>query len=76
MIDVPMCYDNRRDSELVYFEHGDNPVDLGAGIDHDRLMRILIAENRAIALKQADRQYLVNHSLPGYDLPRHHSLPN
>jgi len=47
--------------ELMAVEDGRDLGNIVSGIDNNRLMRFLVAENRAIAVQRADREYNMQH---------------
>src|SRR5262245_8274129 len=52
---------DRLHSQSMPFEHTRNAIDLVPRIDHDRLMRSVIAKDRAVALQNPYRQDFVDH---------------
>src|SRR5271170_4871484 len=60
MVNVRVGADNRTHRETVTLEPFEDALDLVARIDHQRLARLRIAQNRAVALQHADRKDLVN----------------
>jgi hypothetical protein len=55
-----------RDNDLLHrqpmlLDNAENVIDLIARVDHHRFPALLVANDRAIALQNADRKYLVNH---------------
>jgi hypothetical protein len=61
MIDVAVSNDDGLRFELMAVENGRDLGNIVAGIDNNRLMHFLVAENRAIALERADREYDMQH---------------
>lgn len=61
MVDMRVRDDNRFDLQLMLLEHFRDLVDLLARIDDDCFMRLLVAENGAVALEETDRQDDVDH---------------
>lgn len=62
MIDMTMSNHDRLHAKLVALQNGDNLADVVTRIDHDRFARLLIAEDRAIALQRSHRQNFVDHN--------------
>jgi hypothetical protein len=63
MIDMRMRDHDCFDFELMALEHFRDLFDFVPGIDDDRFTRLLVAEDGAIALEEANRQDDVNHSI-------------
>ena len=63
MIDVAVSNNDGLRFELMAVENGRDLGNIVAGIDNNRLMRFLIAENRAIAVQWADREYNMQHGV-------------
>ena len=53
----------------------ENALDLVAGVDHHGFARLLVAEDGAVALQQADRQNFVNHSVYSTVMPDEIAIP-
>ncbi len=60
MIDMSVRADDGADFEIMAADNFEDTFDFVAGIDHDCVARRRIAQNRAVALQQPDRQHLVN----------------
>jgi len=56
-----MRYHDGLHREPMLFNNGDNAFDLVARIDYDGFSRLLVSENRAVALQQTHRKNFVNH---------------
>ena len=61
VIDVRMGADNGFDGELVAAEKAEDAFDFVAGVDHDGFMSFGIANDGAVALQHADRNFDVDH---------------
>src|SRR3984957_20306380 len=61
MVDMPMRNHDPLHLQRMFREQQQDLIDVVPRVNHDRLMRLLIAENRTIALQHPDRQNLVNH---------------
>jgi len=61
VIDVAVSNDDGLRLELMAVEDGRDLGNIVSGIDNNRLMRFLVAENRAIAVQRADREYNMQH---------------
>jgi hypothetical protein len=61
VIDVGVSDDDVLDLQAVTVEDCLNLGDVIAGIDNNSFMGLLVPEDRAVALEQADRENLVNH---------------
>ena len=66
VIDVRVRDDDGFHAQPVPRENLEDLGDVVAGIDHDGLARLLVAEDRAVALQHANRQNLVNHQAELY----------
>src|SRR5579872_927370 len=55
---------NRLHREPVPVYYREDVIDFIARIDDDRFLAALVSKNRAVALQQTHRQYLVNHVWP------------
>jgi hypothetical protein len=61
VVDVGMGDDDLLDGECVFGEEGEDAKNFVARVDDDCFVRGLVAKDGAVALKRADRKYLVNH---------------
>jgi hypothetical protein len=61
VIDVSMGADNGFDGEFVAAEKAEDAFDFVAGVDHDGFMSLGIADDGAVALQHADRDFDVDH---------------
>ena len=61
VIDVRMGADNGFDGEFVAAEKAEDAFDFVAGVDHDGFMCFGIANDGAVALQHADRDFDVDH---------------
>jgi hypothetical protein len=62
MVDVGMSNDDSLYAQVVLGQSGQNDVDFIAWVDHHCFAALLVAEDGAIALQDADRQDFVNHT--------------
>jgi fructose-bisphosphate aldolase, class II len=60
VIDMRVRAYDRADVQAMLAQNFQNPLDLIARIDHDRLARLRVAQNRAITLQHPHRNYFVN----------------
>src|ERR1700722_1295955 len=61
MVDMSVCDHDLFQRQSVLGKVRDDGVGIVARIDHDGFARYFIAENRAVALKPADRESFDNH---------------
>ena len=61
VIDVAVSNDDGLRLELMAVENGRDLGNIVAGIDNNRFMRFLVAEDRAITVQGADREYNMQH---------------
>ncbi len=61
VIDMGVGDDDRLHAQRMLLQNRENVVDVVAGVDHQRFARLLVAEDRAIALQHANGQDFVDH---------------
>ena len=64
VVDVGMGDDDLLDGEGMFGEEGYDAGDLVSGVDDDGFARVLVAEDRAVALEWADGKDFVDHRTP------------
>jgi len=63
VVDVSVCYHDLRNPQVMPAEDLQDSLDLIARVNHDRFVRIFVANHRTITLQRAYREDFVNHDL-------------
>ena len=70
VVNMSMCAHELLGTQTIFSEPGENFLRIIARIDDNRLSRLFVAQDRAVALKKSDRKCFDDHVTRPLSLPR------